>query len=64
MDVWWSWSYHYLVGGLVFGAGVSLAVRAQALRLQIPRHRRLLVMLVSGLTLFLMGHAAWIILAS
>ena len=64
MSPWIPWLYHYGVGGLVFAAGVTIALRSGALR---PAHRpdrRLLAVLGLGLLAFMGGHALWIALAA
>ena len=61
---WISWLYVYGVGGLVFAAGMIIALRSGALR---PKHRPdryLLAALGLGLIAFMAGHAVWIALAA
>ena len=60
MDAWLSWSYHYGLGGLLFIASISLAIGCGALHPRRVDDRRLLVVLVAGLLIWMGVHALWI----
>ena len=59
-DKWIPWLYQYGVGGLIFFATITLAIRSRALRLADRADRRLLAVLLAGFFMFLAIHGLWI----
>ncbi len=65
MTIWYSWLYHYGVGGAFFAFCIWLMLRTGALRPRQERHHlRLLMSMTGGLLLFMTVHALWILLAA
>jgi ABC-type Mn2+/Zn2+ transport system permease subunit len=64
MSIWLPWIYQYAVGGVIFVISLVIALRTGALRLDRSIDRRLLIALVTGLLVFMAGHAAWIAIAA
>jgi hypothetical protein len=64
MDIWLPYFYHYGVGGAVFVASLIVLIATGALRTAEREDRRLLAAMIGGLLLFVVGHAAWIALAT
>ncbi len=64
MSPWLPWLYHYGIGGLVFVVSLILMLSSGAVRLDRPRDRNLLVVLVIGLLAFMSLHGVWIALVT
>lgn len=63
MEQWLTYLYHYGVGGLAFTATLVAMHRSGAMRMERPSDRTAVVGLISGLVLFMLGHAIWILAA-
>lgn len=63
-SVWLPYLYQYLVGGGLFLLAIVVAIRKGALDLQSLADRRLLRMLLLGLTLYALLHGSWVYWAS
>jgi len=64
MTDWYSWLYHYGVGGLFFSICLALMLKSRAIRLEDRHHRRLVWSMIGGLLLFMVVHAAWILVVT
>jgi hypothetical protein len=64
MDTWLPYFYHYGIGGVLFVISIVLLITSGALRMHDKLHRRLMLAMIGGLLLFMVGHAAWIALAT
>lgn len=60
MSIWYSWLYHYGVGGAMAAASLIFFLRCGALKLSRPGDRRLVWALAGGLVAFAAAHALWI----
>ncbi|MCU0960425.1 MAG: hypothetical protein MUF48_09995 [Pirellulaceae bacterium] len=57
---WICWLYQYAVGGALFFGALGLAVFSDAVRLEKPRDRWLVVTLLAGYVALAVLHASWI----
>lgn len=63
-EIWWSWAYHYGVGGLLWALALGALARVGALPARLSGERWILGATCGGLLLFAVVHAAWIFVAS
>lgn len=63
-EIWWSWAYHYGVGGLLWALALLALARAGALPEPYSAERWIVGAACGGLMLFAAIHAVWIFLAS